>query len=65
MKNNLHTDLCINLFQDEDAVIQEFFKTDACSQLADKYLLAMVFTYFKRAQYAPQEFTRYNFFVAL
>jgi speedy protein len=51
--------------QDEDVVIQEFFKTDTCSQLADKYLLAMVFTYFTRAQYAPQEFTRYNFFVAL
>jgi speedy protein len=51
--------------QDEDAVIQEFLKKDTCSQLADKYLLAMVFTYFKRAQYTPQAFTRYNFFVAL
>jgi speedy protein len=53
------------MFLDEDAVIQAFFKKDVCSQLADKYLLAMVFTYFKRAQYARWEFTRYNFFVAL
>ncbi|PSN49231.1 hypothetical protein C0J52_08406 [Blattella germanica] len=50
---------------DEDMVIQEFMKNDRCLQLADRYLLAMVFTYFKRAQYSTMEFTRYNFFVAL
>jgi speedy protein len=53
------------MFLDEDAVIQAFLKNDICAQLADKYLLAMVFIYFKQAQYAQQEFTRYNFFVAL
>ncbi|KAJ9596947.1 hypothetical protein L9F63_012017 [Diploptera punctata] len=50
---------------DEDAVIQEFLKNDMCSLVADRYLLAMVFTYFKRARYSAIQYTRYNFFVAL
>ncbi|KAJ4448301.1 hypothetical protein ANN_10316, partial [Periplaneta americana] len=57
------TTICF--ISDEDVVIQEFLRNDSCSQLADKYLLAMVFTYFKRADYLPQDYTRYNFFVAL
>ena len=30
-----------------------------------QYLIAMVFTYFKRAEYEIYEYTRMNFFVAL
>ncbi|XP_060551228.1 speedy protein 1-B-like isoform X2 [Ruditapes philippinarum] len=49
----------------EDDVIQEFLQVDKCTKVTDKYLLAMVFAYFKRAGYEIREYTRMNFFVAL
>ncbi|XP_072170854.1 speedy protein A-like isoform X1 [Diadema setosum] len=49
----------------DDDVVQDFLWMDCCAKTADKYLLAMVFAYFKRAQYSPKQYTRLNFFVAL
>eukprot|EP00057_Strongylocentrotus_purpuratus_P030755 XP_782631.4 PREDICTED: speedy protein A-like [Strongylocentrotus purpuratus] len=49
----------------DDDVIQDFLWMDCCAKTADKYLLAMVFAYFKRAQYTIKLYTRMNFFVAL
>jgi len=50
---------------DEDDHIYDFLTYDSCCKLADKYLLAMVFTYFKRAGLKRREFNRTNFFIAL
>ncbi|KAL4237457.1 hypothetical protein ACF0H5_002174 [Mactra antiquata] len=49
----------------DDELIQDFLCRDKCMKITDKYLLAMVFAYFKRAGYRIQEYTRMNFFVAL
>ncbi|XP_041468738.1 speedy protein A-like [Lytechinus variegatus] len=49
----------------DDDLIQDFLWMDCCAKTADKYLLAMVFAYFKRAQYTIKQYTRMNFFVAL
>ncbi|KAK3093709.1 hypothetical protein FSP39_019113, partial [Pinctada imbricata] len=49
----------------DDDVVQEFLDMDSCLRISDKYLLAMVFAYFKRAQLRIREYTRMNFFVAL
>lgn len=49
----------------EDDLIHDFLQRDRCMKITDKYLLAMVFAYFKRAGYKIREYTRTNFFVAL
>ncbi|XP_066451202.1 speedy protein A [Eleutherodactylus coqui] len=49
----------------DDDLIQDFLWMDCCCKIADKYLLAMAFVYFKRAGYNLEEYTRANFFVAL
>ncbi|XP_015591063.1 speedy protein A [Cephus cinctus] len=48
-----------------DQDLEDFFVTDPCCKLADNYLIAMVFTYFLRASLYPEEYTTFNFFVAL
>lgn len=45
--------------------IQNFLKRDACCLISDKYALAMVFTYFKRAKFNLQEYTKDHFYLAL
>ncbi|CAM1309616.1 SPDYA (predicted) [Pycnogonum litorale] len=54
---------CSLIFGDE--IIRKFLSSDTCCKLCDKYLLAMVFVYFKRAKYSCHQFTRENFFLAL
>ncbi|KAM8945383.1 speedy protein A [Pelodytes ibericus] len=49
----------------DDDLIQDFLWMDCCCKIADKYLLAMTFVYFKRAGFNISEHTRNNFFVAL
>ncbi|XP_071454126.1 speedy protein 1-A-like [Hetaerina americana] len=49
----------------EDQVIAAFMEHDRLCRLADKYLIAMVMTYFKRAGLSYKEYNSYNFFVAL
>ncbi|XP_053315459.1 speedy protein A [Spea bombifrons] len=49
----------------DDDLIQDFLWMDCCCKIADKYLLAMTFVYFKRAGFTLGEHTRNNFFVAL
>ncbi|KAM4693804.1 speedy protein A [Discoglossus pictus] len=49
----------------DDDLIQDFLWMDCCCKIADKYLLAMTFVYFKRAGFNINEHTRVNFFVAL
>ncbi|KFV94241.1 PREDICTED: speedy protein A [Eurypyga helias] len=49
----------------DDDLIQDFLWMDCCCKIADKYLLAMTFIYFKRANFTINEHTRINFFVAL
>ncbi|NWW76333.1 SPDYA protein, partial [Climacteris rufus] len=49
----------------DDDLIQDFLWMDCCCEIADKYLLAMTFVYFKRANFTTSEHTRTNFFVAL
>ncbi|KAK3783413.1 hypothetical protein RRG08_033674 [Elysia crispata] len=49
----------------DDIVVHAFLRNDSCMRLADKYLLAMVFVYFKRASLTLSEYTRLNFFIAL
>uniref|UniRef100_A0A8C5MYY1 Speedy/RINGO cell cycle regulator family member A n=1 Tax=Leptobrachium leishanense TaxID=445787 RepID=A0A8C5MYY1_9ANUR len=53
----------LKLFDDD--LIQDFLWMDCCCKIADKYLLAMTFVYFKRAGFIISEHTRHNFFVAL
>ncbi|XP_043274047.1 speedy protein A-like [Venturia canescens] len=48
-----------------DEGLEDFLKYDRCYKLADKYLIAMVFMYFLRASFHPEEYTRFNFYVAL
>ncbi|KAM3920244.1 speedy protein C [Leptodactylus fuscus] len=49
----------------EDELIQQFLSMDACLRISDKYLLAMVLVYFKRAGLYTSEYSTMNFFVAL
>ncbi|XP_038607725.1 speedy protein A [Tachyglossus aculeatus] len=49
----------------DDDLIQDFLWMDHCCKVADKYLLAMTFVYFKRAKFSKHEHTRINFFTAL
>ncbi|KAF3844573.1 hypothetical protein F7725_007736 [Dissostichus mawsoni] len=49
----------------DDNVIHDFLCMDCCCKMADKYLLAMTFVYFKRAHFTIPEYTRKNFFIAL
>ncbi|CAG5134816.1 unnamed protein product [Candidula unifasciata] len=49
----------------DDTVIQDFLRSDGCKRMADKYLIAMVFAYFKRANFSTRDYTRMNFFVGL
>ncbi|KAG8438097.1 hypothetical protein GDO86_008690 [Hymenochirus boettgeri] len=49
----------------EDELIQEFLSMDTCLKISDKYLIAMVLAYFKRAGLYTSEYTSMNFFVAL
>uniref|UniRef100_UPI00358F00AA speedy protein A-like n=1 Tax=Myxine glutinosa TaxID=7769 RepID=UPI00358F00AA len=49
----------------DDDIIQDFLWMDSCCKISDKYLLAMVFTYFKRAGFLLHDYTRNNFFIAL
>jgi len=45
--------------------IPHFLRRDVCFMHADKYLLVLVFIYFKRAKLRLDEFTEDNFWVAL
>ncbi|XP_033106841.1 speedy protein A-like isoform X2 [Anneissia japonica] len=49
----------------ENDTIQDFLWMDRCAKIADKYLLAMVFAYFKRAELKTKQYTKMNFFIAL
>ncbi|XP_043825746.1 speedy protein C [Dromiciops gliroides] len=49
----------------EDSYLQQFFATDRCFQISDKYLLAMVLIYFQRAGLQLSEYTHSNLFLAL
>jgi len=49
----------------DEKVISEFLLLDCCYRVSDKYLLAMVLTYFKRASLPIKEYTVENFFIAL
>ncbi|MPC29863.1 Speedy protein 1-A [Portunus trituberculatus] len=49
----------------ENPKIQDFLKRDICYRYADKYLLAMVFTYFARARLEKDQYNENNFFAAL
>ncbi|XP_068683106.1 speedy protein A-like [Montipora capricornis] len=49
----------------DDDVIQDFLWMDSCAIISDKYLLAMVYTYFRRAELGRREYNRMNFFLAL
>lgn len=49
----------------EDEAISRFLQADFCNVLADNFLLAMVYAYFRRANLGADEYTRLNFFAAL
>ncbi|XP_063800924.1 speedy protein C isoform X2 [Pseudophryne corroboree] len=49
----------------ENELIQQFLSMDACLRISDKYLIAMVLVYFKRAGLHTSDYTSMNFFVAL
>lgn len=50
----------------ENPRIRRFLEEqDGCYIYADSYLLAMVFTFFLRAGFTPDEFNQDNFFIAL
>ncbi|EDO43042.1 predicted protein, partial [Nematostella vectensis] len=49
----------------DDDVIREFLWMDKCAKISDKYLLSMVYAYFRRANLHRREFNRLNFFLAL
>ncbi|XP_044163499.1 LOW QUALITY PROTEIN: speedy protein 1-A-like [Acropora millepora] len=70
--NQLYTDYCgRNSFMAtffkllDDDVIQDFLWMDSCAIISDKYLLAMVYTYFRRAELGRREYNRMHFFIAL
>ncbi|XP_053323785.1 transmembrane channel-like protein 2 [Spea bombifrons] len=49
----------------DDCTIRSFLAKDRCRRISDKYLLAMVVIYFRRAALERREYTRGNFYVAL
>ncbi|XP_061552920.1 speedy protein A [Phycodurus eques] len=49
----------------DDDLIYDFLLMDCCCKMTDKYLLAMVFVYFKRSHLTIAEYTKKNFFIAL
>ncbi|XP_056152316.1 speedy protein A [Lampris incognitus] len=49
----------------DDDFVQEFLWMDCCCKISDKYLLAMTFIYFKRANFCISDHNRMNFFIAL
>lgn len=49
----------------EHSCLQEFLARDPCFQVSDKYLLAMVLVYFRRANLKLSEYTCSNLFLAL
>ena len=49
----------------EEPIVQQLLNWDKCCLLADKYLLAMALTYFKRAGLRHQQFTPVYLMVAL
>ncbi|CAK6449718.1 unnamed protein product [Pipistrellus nathusii] len=49
----------------EHSFLQEFLARDPCFQISDKYLLAMVLVYFRRANLELSEYTCSNLFLAL
>ncbi|KAK3739935.1 hypothetical protein QZH41_015975 [Actinostola sp. cb2023] len=49
----------------DDDIIQDFLWMDGCAKISDKYLLSMVYAYFRRANLQRREFNRLNFFIAL
>ncbi|XP_066213938.1 speedy protein C isoform X1 [Saccopteryx leptura] len=49
----------------EHSFLQEFLSRDPCFQVSDKYLLAMVLVYFRRASLQLSEYTHSNLFLAL
>ncbi|XP_054653390.1 speedy protein A isoform X2 [Dunckerocampus dactyliophorus] len=49
----------------DDDLIQDFLWMDCCCKMTDKYLLAMVFVYFKRSRFSIAEYSKNNFFIAL
>ena len=48
-----------------DPIIQAFFLQDRCNMSCDRYNLACVFAYFKRADLSLKEYNRHTFFQAL
>ncbi|XP_012928991.1 speedy protein E4-like [Heterocephalus glaber] len=49
----------------EDPIVKRFLAWDMNLRASDKYLLAMVITYFSRAGLFPWEYKRIHFFLAL
>ena len=49
----------------ERPAIQQLLQKDGCYTLADSFLLAMAFIYFKRAGLREEEYTERNFWLAL
>ncbi|XP_006901585.1 PREDICTED: speedy protein C [Elephantulus edwardii] len=49
----------------ENSYLQEFFSQDPCFMISDKYLLAMVLVYFRRARLPLCDYTPRSFFLAL
>uniref|UniRef100_A0A8W4FIY3 Speedy/RINGO cell cycle regulator family member C n=1 Tax=Sus scrofa TaxID=9823 RepID=A0A8W4FIY3_PIG len=49
----------------EHSYLQDFLSKDPCFQISDKYLLAMVLVYFRRANLKLSEYTLSNLFLAL
>ncbi|XP_075056739.1 speedy protein 1-A-like [Mixophyes fleayi] len=49
----------------EEPTIYSFLTMDSCVRMSDKYLLAMVLVYFRRASLSETEYTCVNFYSAL
>ena len=49
----------------EDKTIETFLCMDSCNIIADRYLLAMVYVYFRRAGLVVEQYSKCNFFAAL
>ncbi|XP_037373492.1 speedy protein C [Talpa occidentalis] len=60
-----HWELQVFLGLLEHSFLQEFLSKDPCFQISDKYLLAMVLVYFRRAHLELSEYTLSNLFLAL
>ncbi|XP_005227284.3 speedy protein C isoform X1 [Bos taurus] len=60
-----HQELRAFLHLLEHSFLQDFLSKDPCFQISDKYLLAMVLVYFRRANLQLSEYTHSNLFLAL